>query len=46
MGGTVFEAGDITCELDDGLMISASALNSLRREIIEEIEKRLIFRTK
>lgn len=46
MGGTVFEAGDIACELDDGLMISASALNSLRREIIEEIEKRLIFRTK
>lgn len=44
MGGTVFEAGKITCETEEGLMVPASALNALRREILEEIEKRLIKR--
>ena len=42
-GGTVFETGEITCDTDDGL-ISASALNSVRRGILEELEKRLINR--
>lgn len=43
-GGTVFETGEITCDTDDGLIISASALNSVRRGILEELEKRLINR--
>ncbi len=43
-GGTVFETGKITCDTDDGLIISASALNSVRRGILEELEKRLINR--
>lgn len=44
MGGTVFEAGKITCELDEGLIVPASALNALRRDILSEIENRLIKR--
>lgn len=46
MGGTVFEAGDMTCDIDDGLMVSASVLNALRRELLEETEKRILDRTK
>ncbi len=41
MGGTVFEAGNITCLIDDGLMISASEINRFRREIIEKITEKL-----
>lgn len=46
MGGTVFEAGEITCEIGEGLMAGASALNALRREILDEISSRLINRQK
>ncbi len=42
MGGTVFEAGEINCNIDEGLMIPASAINSIRREILDEITERLI----
>lgn len=42
MGGTVFEAGKITCEADEGLIVPASVLNAIRRDILGEIEKRLI----
>lgn len=42
MGGTVFEAGKICCEIDGGLMLSASALNNIRREILDGISERLI----
>ena len=38
-GGTIYEAGEITCEIGDGLIIPAAVLNNLRREIVEEIEK-------
>ena len=41
MGGTVFEAGNITCLIDDGLMIPASEINRFRREIIEKITEKL-----
>lgn len=41
MGGTVFKAGDITCLIDDGLMIPASEINRFRREIIEKITEKL-----
>ncbi len=42
MGGTVFEAGEILCETDEGLMIPASAINSIRREILDGITARLV----
>ena len=44
MGGTVFEAGKITCETEEGLTVPASVLNSLRRDILAEIENKLIKR--
>lgn len=42
MGGTIFEAGKITCDIGEGLMLPASAINSLRREILDELSDRLI----
>ena len=39
-GGTVFTAGRIEIELDEGLTIPASAVNGLRRELLEELAKR------
>lgn len=41
MGGTVFEAGNITCSVGDGLMIPASEINRFRREIIDIITEKL-----
>lgn len=38
LGGTVFEAGSISCDIDEGLSLSASALNGLRREMITKLE--------
>ena len=37
-GGTVFTADRIEIELDEGLTIPASAVNGLRRELLEEQE--------
>ena len=39
-GGTVFTADRIEIELDEGLMVPASAVNGLRRELLEELAKR------
>ena len=39
-GGTVFAADRIEIELDDGLMVSASAVNALRRELLDELTAR------
>ena len=39
-GGTVFAAARIEIELDDGLMVSASAVNALRRELLDELAAR------
>ena len=36
-GGTVFAADQIEIELDEGLMVSASAVNALRRELLDEL---------
>ena len=36
-GGTVFTADRIEIELDEGLTIPASAVNGLRRELLEEL---------
>ena len=41
MGGTVFEAGEITCSIDEGLIIPASEINRMRREIIDIITEKL-----
>ena len=41
-GGTVFTADNIEMELDEGLMVSASAVNGLRRELQEELAKRRV----
>lgn len=39
LGGTQFYAGEITAEVDDGLYVSAAALNELRRGICASAEK-------
>lgn len=38
LGGTVFFAGDIRCDADEGLSVSAAELNKLRRETVEAAE--------
>lgn len=37
LGGTQFISGTITADVEDGLYVSASALNGLRREICEKM---------
>lgn len=37
-GGTQFFAQNITVDLDDGLIVSASELNALRRAVLEQLE--------
>lgn len=37
LGGTVFEAGGIVCEIDDGLSVSASEINLLRRAAVDAV---------
>ena len=39
-GGTVFTADSVEVELDEGLMVSASAVNGLRRELLDELAAR------
>ena len=39
-GGTVFTADRVESELDEGLMVPASAVNGLRRELLEELARR------
>ena len=39
-GGTVFTADRVEIELDGGLMVPASAVNSLRRELLDELAAR------
>lgn len=39
-GGTVFTADRVEIELDEGLMVPASAVNSLRRELLDELAAR------
>jgi putative protease len=38
-GGTIFEAGEISCEIDDGVFISAAGINAIRREIMNRIKE-------
>ncbi len=44
LGGTPFTVGECEIDLDDGLIMPISALNSLRREAVEELTKKLILR--
>ncbi|MBR1750540.1 MAG: U32 family peptidase [Ruminococcus sp.] len=39
LGGTIYDTGSITADMDDGLMISASSLNALRRSACDELDK-------
>lgn len=39
-GGTVFTADRVEIELDEGLTVPASAVNGLRRELLEELARR------
>ena len=36
-GGTPFEITKIECDIDEGLMLPASQLNALRRQLLEEV---------
>ena len=42
LGDTVFEFGSLDAEIDDGLMLPASALNELRRNAAETVEQEII----
>ena len=39
-GGTVFTADSVEIDLDEGLMVSASVINGLRREVLDELAAR------
>ena len=40
LGNTPYYCEDITLKLDDGLFVAASALNALRRDAIEQLDKK------
>ncbi len=40
-GGTFFEVGKVEINLDEGIVVPASVINSLRRNALLELEKRL-----
>ena len=42
LGGTVYEIGDFTLELDGGLMLPISRLNDLRRRAIQALENEYV----
>lgn len=39
LGDTIYTLGNINTEIDDGLMLPASAINALRREAVEKMDK-------
>ncbi len=41
-GNTPFEVKEVQVEMDDNVIVSISSLNSIRRNILEELEKKLI----
>ena len=45
LGGTVFTAGKITCRIDEGLSVPASAVNDLRRKATDEMSRLIADRT-
>ncbi len=42
VGGTVFEFGGLTAEFDEGLILSAKALNAMRRDALEKLSREII----
>ena len=42
LGGTQFKSGNVTAVVDEGLNLPASALNSLRRELVSELDKAVL----
>ncbi|MBQ8786600.1 MAG: U32 family peptidase [Oscillospiraceae bacterium] len=46
LGDTVYTLGNIHAEIDDGLMLPASAINALRREAVEKMDAARIAATK
>lgn len=42
LGDTIYTVSNITVDIDDGLMISAAAVNSLRREVVQKMNEALI----
>ncbi len=42
LGGTQFFAGEVTADVDEGLFVTAAALNSLRREICERLDRAIL----
>lgn len=42
LGDTVFNTGEITAEIDDGLIVAAGRLNSIRRELAERLTELII----
>ena len=41
LGGTVFEAGKVVCQIGEGLTLAASAVNELRRDALEQLAFRI-----
>ncbi len=41
-GGTLFNAGDISAKIDDGLMVSAAELNEMRRNAITSLSEKIL----
>lgn len=42
MGGSGYALGELEITIDEGLMLPASELNKLRREVLEEIDAQSI----
>lgn len=44
LGGTIYEFGNLSADIDDGLILSAKSINTLRREAVELLNKKTIKR--
>ncbi len=42
VGGTVFEFGTLTADIDEGLILPAKAVNSMRREALDNLSRMII----
>lgn len=46
LGDTIFKISEISGDIDDGLMISASSLNAMRREAVNKMQEAIINKNK
>lgn len=44
LGGTIYEFGNLSADIDDGLILSAKSINALRREAVELLDQKTIKR--